>query len=80
VIESGALSVASYIDSAATFYRATTACGRTYFVVVAAEAGVALVQAAGTAGWAEVSLADLRLSDACGLQVAAAVIDAALIR
>ena len=77
----GDLDVVSYAESAATFYRASTAGGRIYYVVVVGDAGFALVQADDCSRWTEVRLDDLRVEDdADDLQVAAAAIEDALVR
>lgn len=75
MIAPGDLAVVSYNATSATHYTAKTASGRTYYVVVVEEAGLALVQPAGRQGWAEVSLADLVLGDVSGLQLVAAAIE-----
>jgi hypothetical protein len=75
------VAVTSYDASPATLYTTLTTDGRTYYVVVIEEAGIAIVQPEGCSGWVEVSLSSLGLDDdTSDLQMASAVIDASFNR
>lgn len=73
------LDVASYTDFAAVLYRTVTTGGATYSVIVAGEAGIALVQRDGCRGWTEISLRALGVDDPSRIRAAAAAIDAAFV-
>jgi hypothetical protein len=74
------LDIASYSSSPAIHYTATTAGGRTYYVVVVEREGYALVQPENCRGWVQVCIGNLGVRDEDEDDaVIAAVIDEAFV-